>query len=503
MTRRSSVYICAGLICLSAASVHADAAQDLMAALGISSTQTATTNTSTSFDIPTTTIDIAALSATDATTTVATDPATEKEKQVQALRDLVKTLTSRLKALIASKKKAVASLSDSSEICSVKRILKRGMRGDDVKALQKYLVNANILDPQYVSGTFGAITESALQEWQMQNGIASNGSPETTGWGAVGAQTKTLLQQACTTSAKGAYVDPASPKNSNLLPSGTNPQKVRMSLAIDGTSFNRGMKIPIRITIQDPIPYLGADVDFMQVTSKGTNTFGGHIYLPVGFNGQVTHFINASHIDIEAKDKSYGTSEIPINAFIEARFHDTDTGQEITRTFGSSDPVNVYLSEDTINGSLTFSVNGTVGDKSGDIKSDFGKFFAATTTSRANGIEYCDLLSQVVTKGASYSCKWKDEELADIVKTKTRTIPASSSGRTLSSYFMFIRGVISSSDTSLPREEALQNCGRNHSGDPKTPMTCIWDNEIIYDNGGLEDQPQGKYIEPGAAPIAI
>ena len=505
MIRRYSVYVATGLICLNASIVHADAAQDLMNALGL--TSVSSTDTSVPIDLSSASVGVSLIGTSTASTTTP-DPEAEKAKQIRALRDLVKTLTARLKALIASKKAAVASLSDTTEICSIKRELRRGMRGDDVKALQKFLVSESELETQLVSGSFGATTEEAVQQWQMHNGIVSYGSPGTTGYGYVGKSTLALIQQSCTKSAKGTYIDPALRKNSNMLATTTQPQSVRLALSIDGSAFKRGMKIPVRVTIQDPIPYLGADIEFMQTNSKGgINTFGSQIYLPVGFTGQVTHYIHSSHMEIQEQDKSFGTSEIPLSAIVEARFRDPNgkgvAGEDITRTFGMSDPVRIFISEDAVLGRLVYTVNGVDGAKSGDIKSDFAKFFSATTTSRATSIEYCDLLSEVVTKGAMISCKWNDEELSDIVKTKKKTIPAGPTGRTSGIYSMFMSGAISETQFSVSRQDALASCGRTHTDNPTTSITCVWENEIIYDKGGLDDPPPDKYIEPGAAPVTI
>jgi len=77
----------------------------------------------------------------------------------------------------------------------IRRSLALGSSGNDVTNLQQYLAqDSNIYPEGIVSGYFGALTERALQRWQAAHGIVSSGSPETTGYGAVGPRTRNALQ---------------------------------------------------------------------------------------------------------------------------------------------------------------------------------------------------------------------------------------------------------------------------------------------------------------------
>lgn len=62
------------------------------------------------------------------------------------------------------------------------RVLKNGMKGDDVKALQKALINLGYSCGKWgADGSFGSATESALKKFQKDHGLEADGSygPET------------------------------------------------------------------------------------------------------------------------------------------------------------------------------------------------------------------------------------------------------------------------------------------------------------------------------------
>ncbi len=72
------------------------------------------------------------------------------------------------------------------------RSLYRGLSGDDVLRLQKYLAADPNLYPEGISsGYFGALTEQAVGRFQIRYGIVS--SPSELGWGRVGPRTRAKL----------------------------------------------------------------------------------------------------------------------------------------------------------------------------------------------------------------------------------------------------------------------------------------------------------------------
>jgi poly(beta-D-mannuronate) lyase len=67
-----------------------------------------------------------------------------------------------------------------------------------VSQLQLYLKQDKTLYPEgEVTGFFGRATERAMQRFQMRHGIATFGTPDTTGYGLVGKITRAKLQQLC------------------------------------------------------------------------------------------------------------------------------------------------------------------------------------------------------------------------------------------------------------------------------------------------------------------
>jgi peptidoglycan hydrolase-like protein with peptidoglycan-binding domain len=127
-----------------------------------------------------------------------THAATVSELQAQ-----LQTLMAQLSAL--QTKTSITSVSQSSTATSCPnliRILSRGTRGTDVMQLQQFLVSQKLLATDAATGFFGALTESALKQWQSKNGIASSGTPATTGWGSVGPKTRAALRNCKPTTAQ-------------------------------------------------------------------------------------------------------------------------------------------------------------------------------------------------------------------------------------------------------------------------------------------------------------
>jgi hypothetical protein len=75
-----------------------------------------------------------------------------------------------------------------------------GSTGSEVTLLQQKLVSLGYLTNAEVTGYFGPITEAAVQKFQCDKGIVCSGTPETTGYGAVGPATRTALNAATSSS---------------------------------------------------------------------------------------------------------------------------------------------------------------------------------------------------------------------------------------------------------------------------------------------------------------
>ena len=53
--------------------------------------------------------------------------------------------------------------------------LRFGSAGEKVKALQSELVDAGLLEGQYITGRYGALTEQAVKQLQRQAGLSESG----------------------------------------------------------------------------------------------------------------------------------------------------------------------------------------------------------------------------------------------------------------------------------------------------------------------------------------
>ena len=67
----------------------------------------------------------------------------------------------------------------------------------EVSKLQQFLKKSGHYPYVKTSGYFDPATQLAVQMWQKANGIVSNGSPETTGYGVTGPLTRSAMAKAC------------------------------------------------------------------------------------------------------------------------------------------------------------------------------------------------------------------------------------------------------------------------------------------------------------------
>lgn len=86
-----------------------------------------------------------------------------------------------------------------SQPVSLTRNLGRGSEGQDVIALQTYLISRGFLSADSNTGFFGPLTEEAVRAFQRAENIVSSGTPKTTGYGSVGPQTREKLALLTTT----------------------------------------------------------------------------------------------------------------------------------------------------------------------------------------------------------------------------------------------------------------------------------------------------------------
>src|SRR3989344_8090240 len=85
---------------------------------------------------------------------------------------------------------AVFSLGIQNAFAVITSQLDFGDRGPEVTELQAYLATSASIYPEgLVTGYFGQLTKAAVERFQTAQGIISQGTPATTGYGRVGPQT--------------------------------------------------------------------------------------------------------------------------------------------------------------------------------------------------------------------------------------------------------------------------------------------------------------------------
>ena len=75
--------------------------------------------------------------------------------------------------------------------------LRYGSQGDEVMELQQFLYEEGLLEESAMVGFYGANTQRAVQNWQRTHNVITSGTPDTTGYGAVGPRTRAAIRAAC------------------------------------------------------------------------------------------------------------------------------------------------------------------------------------------------------------------------------------------------------------------------------------------------------------------
>lgn len=93
----------------------------------------------------------------------------------------------------------LVSFAQSASCPVLTRMLTVGSTGDDVRALQRFLINEGELISGAASGTFGLSTEQAVKGWQWSKRIVT--SKDDLGFGIVGPKTRAAISAVCKISA--------------------------------------------------------------------------------------------------------------------------------------------------------------------------------------------------------------------------------------------------------------------------------------------------------------
>src|SRR3989344_3872581 len=171
---------------------------------------------------------------------------------------------------------------------------------DEVTKLQQFLVSqgASIYPEGLVTGYFGPATERALKRFQTAQGIVSSGSPETTGYGATGPQTRKRIAEMTGCGSAGQTTTSAQttpPPNFSASPtSGPAPLEVTFTYTVnqerscDGglysLDFGDGSSNPQLI---NPAGTCQSYVQYTTHTYSGSGKYTARLYIPIHDCGQV------------------------------------------------------------------------------------------------------------------------------------------------------------------------------------------------------------------------
>jgi|GEM_PF-621935 plastocyanin len=146
-----------------------------------------------------------------ANTTTSGSTAAQLQVQVQALLAQINALQQSIGTggTTGTGNYAGTYTTNSSSCPLIGRSLHLGVTGDDVKRLQQFLARDPSIYPQgTASGYYGALTQAAVQKWQVKYNIVSSGSPDSTGYGVVGPRTAAAIALLCTTGSYGGVSGP-------------------------------------------------------------------------------------------------------------------------------------------------------------------------------------------------------------------------------------------------------------------------------------------------------
>lgn len=117
----------------------------------------------------------------------------ELQKRVVELQTQVVELLTKLLA----QKGVVSAGSCPSLTHTLRRGAADATTNGEVSMLQRFLTGSGHYTFGEITGYYGSVTETAVQKWQSQNGVVSDGSPDTTGFGVVGPRTRAAIAAAC------------------------------------------------------------------------------------------------------------------------------------------------------------------------------------------------------------------------------------------------------------------------------------------------------------------
>ena len=221
--------------------------------------------------------------------------ASQLQAQAQALLAQVAALQAQLGGNAATNA-GTGVVRDSSSCPLVGRSLKSGVSGDDVLRLQQFLARDPSIYPEgIVSGYYGALTQAAVQRWQVKYNIVSSGTPATTGYGVVGPRTAAAIALLCTTGSYGGVPGPSTPTVGGFITvspiSGNAPLPVNVTATVNTVSSCGGAIYSLdfgdNTTIQE-IPVPPGNCGTLNQTYPHTYQYGGTYQIKLSAGGHQT-----------------------------------------------------------------------------------------------------------------------------------------------------------------------------------------------------------------------
>ena len=232
-------------------------------------------------------------------TPLAASAATAAELQAQAQSLLAQIAA--LQAQLGGGGTVVTGVQTDSSSCPlVGRSLRRGVSGPDVTRLQQFLARDPSIYPEaIVSGYYGALTEAAVQRWQVKYNIVSSGSPSTTGYGVVGPRTAAAIALLCTTGSYGGVAGPvttAQPTVGGFITvspiSGAAPLTVNVTATVNTANSCAGAVYSLDFgdgsTVQQ-IPVSAGNCGQLNQTYPHTYQYGGNYQIVLAAAGHSTY----------------------------------------------------------------------------------------------------------------------------------------------------------------------------------------------------------------------
>ncbi len=214
------------------------------------------------------------ISATGASAQTASTLQAQVESLLKQIAQLQLLLGQAQSTSVGVSSQAVTPSSPSSYIGQCPQLIRNlgpGASGGDVANLQAYLAADPLLYPEAkITAYYGFLTQQAVARFQVRHNIVKEGSPETTGFGAVGTRTRSAIASVCGTQT-GSGTLPTYPSYPTIPSINTTP--VPLQCQSGNFSIASGVSVPL-YSVQRT-PYGRNCSQYMQMRSCSNGILSG------------------------------------------------------------------------------------------------------------------------------------------------------------------------------------------------------------------------------------